>query len=247
MWLLLLPALLAAVPEDDADVLKAQVLFHSAEALFAQRRYAEAVVKFEEAQARKPHPSVLFNIARCREALGEDSAALRGFREYLRQTKDSDAELKRLVSQLERKLRKRGVQQLTVYAEPAAAPAEVTLNGRRLGTAPVTTELPAGNYELMVSLPGFQPERRRISHGLERAADWTVVLTPLAITPPPPPAPPPPLPPKRIPPPGEPEVPWRGFTSSGVQLEGSSGAGHTWHSDSARDMEAEQDVPPPPP
>jgi len=103
-----------AVETDAPDVQRARALFASAEQLFVQRKYAAAVVKFEEAQALRPHPSVLFNIARCREQLGEVPAALRGYREYLRQTQAEDAELRRLVSQLERTLRMRGVQQLTV-------------------------------------------------------------------------------------------------------------------------------------
>lgn len=254
MWLSLLPALVLSVApptsglkqkpvttgteSDGPEVRTARAAFQAAQALFARRKYAAAVVKFEEAYAARPHPSVLFNIARCREELGEVPAALRGYREYLRQTRESDAELRRLVAQLERKLRERGVQQLTVYADPAAA--QVAIDGRELGLAPATTELPEGEYEVLVTVNGFQPERRRIRHQLGEAEDVFVVLSPLAPTGGGSPAPAPPPPQKRAPPPGESQVKWRGFSSTGAAYEGESGTGNAWHSDSTRDMQAEQ-------
>jgi hypothetical protein len=189
----------------------------------------------------------LFNIARCREELGEVPAALRGYREYIRQTRESDAELRKLVAQLERKLRERGVQQLTVYSEPE--PAHVAIDGRALGLAPATTELPEGEYDVLVTVNGFQPGHRRIRHQLEEAEDVFVVLSPLAprggMAPAPVPVAAQPLPPKRVPAPGEPEVKWRGYSSTGAAYEGASGTGHTWHSDSSRDMQAEQAPSPP--
>jgi len=235
-----------AAEEASADVQKARALFEAAQQLFARRKYAAAVVKFEEAHALRPHPSVLFNIARCREELGEVPAALRGYREYLRLTKAEDAELRRLVARLERKLRERGVQQLTVYAEPEAA--QVAINGRTLGATPATTELPAGEYELLVTVNGFQPERRHVNHQLGHAEDVFVVLTPLQLAGGSPtaavPVPAPPPPQKRTPPPGEAQVKWRGLSSTGTAYEGESGTGHAWHSDSAGDMQAEQAPPP---
>lgn len=232
-----------APPEaEPADVREARALFSSGQALFRRRKYAAAVVKFEEAYALRPHPAVLYNIARCREELGDVAAALRGYRGYIRQTQALDAELRRLVSQLERKLRERGVQQLTVYAEPAA-PAQVVINGRPVGATPATTELPAGDHELLVTVDGYQPERRRFTHGLGQAEDLVVVLTPVSAGPAVVTSPVRPVPPKRITPPAEPKVQWRGFSSDGSTFEGSSGTGHVWHSDSALDMKAEQDAP----
>ena len=120
----------------------------------------------------------------------------------------------------------------------------MAIDGRALGLAPATTELPEGEYEVVVSGDGFQPERRRIRHQLGAAEDVFVVLTPLQLAggaaPAAVPVGVPPPPQKRNAPPGEPQVKWRGFSSTGAQYEGQSGTGNAWHSDSAGTMQAEQ-------
>jgi len=158
------------------EVMSARNLFEVAEKLYRQKKYAAAVVKFEEVQALRPHPVVMFNIARCREQLGETAAALRWYREYLRVAegeKDQDQVLQAVV-RLERKLREQGVQQLTVLTDPPGA--RVEINGRELGAAPVTTELAEGEHTVSVSAPGHETAKQRHAHQLLRATDLRISL-----------------------------------------------------------------------
>ncbi|MBM4379356.1 MAG: PEGA domain-containing protein, partial [Deltaproteobacteria bacterium] len=159
-----------------SKVKSARDLFEAAERLYRQKKYAAAVVKFEEAQAFRPHPVVMFNIARCREQLGEAAAALRWYREHLRVAegeKDQEQVLQAVV-RLERKLREQGVQQLTALTEPPGA--RVEINGRELGAAPVTTELAEGEHTVSVSAPGHEPTQQRHAYQLLRATDLRISL-----------------------------------------------------------------------
>lgn len=182
LFVVSLPA--AALPADAPtaadraapEVKSARDLFEAAEKLYRQKKYAAAVVKFEEVQALRPHAVVMFNIARCREQLGEAAAALRWYREYLRVeegAKDQEQVLQAVV-RLERKLREQGVQQLTVITDPPGA--RVEINGRDLGAAPVTTELAEGEHSVAVSAPGYETAQQRHAHPLLRATDLRISL-----------------------------------------------------------------------
>lgn len=89
---LFVATLLAAAPKADAkpppaeteELAKAKALAQAAQRLYKLARYAEAIVKFEEAYAIRPHPQITFNIGRCYEQLGEIAKAMRSYRDYLR-------------------------------------------------------------------------------------------------------------------------------------------------------------------
>jgi hypothetical protein len=154
-------ALFAAAPAtSEGDAAKAKEAFQSAQKLYKQARYPEAIEKFEEAYRIKPHPSIFFNIGRCFEQLNEIPKALRNYREYLKQM--PDAKDKELVTDaivnLERRLKDQGVQQLLVYSDPPGA--SVTIDGKKYGDTPASVELKPGNHAMVVTKDGFEKIER---------------------------------------------------------------------------------------
>ena len=185
----------AAAPQEDPSTVQARELFQWGQRLYKQARYAEAIAKFEEAYAVRPHPVIYFNIGRCYEQLGETAKALRAYRDYLRlapDAKDRETVADAMVN-LERRLREKGVQQLMVFADPPNARIEV--DGKDLGTSPASVELVAGNHTLAVRAEGHDTVERAFVMTTARATEMTIALRPSAkepvvvATPPPPPPP----------------------------------------------------------
>ncbi|PZR18312.1 MAG: hypothetical protein DI536_00040 [Archangium gephyra] len=172
----------AAAAEDDSTK-KARELFSWGQKLYKQARYAEAISKFEEAYAVRPHPVIYFNIGKCYEQMGDTAKALRSYRDYLRLSPDAgDREtVSDAIANLERRLREKGVQQLMVFAEPPQA--RISVDGKELGTSPATVELVAGNHQLSVSADGFQKVERSFVMQLSRAVEMTIALRPVGEAP----------------------------------------------------------------
>lgn len=201
---LLVAVLLAAPPArrpppapaktaEDAATKKARDLFVAAQRLYKLARYAEAIAKFEEAYAVRPHPVIFFNIGKCHEQLGDTPKALRAYRDYLRLGPDaSDREtVSDAIGNLERRLKEKGLQQLMVFAEPPHARIEV--NGKFLGNSPSTVELTTGNHRLAVSAEGYEKVERSFVMSGARSVEMTIYLRPLGADRDAGPPPPPPL------------------------------------------------------
>ncbi len=176
-------AALSAGPQEaasEADAAQAKAAFEAGKKLYKQAKYAEAVVKFDEAYKARPHPAIFFNIAKCHEQLGDVAKALRNYRDYLRllpQAEDKVA-VQDSVANLERKLREKGVQQVLIFAEPASAKIEV--DGKGVGVSPASVELAAGQHALTVSADGFTTVERSFTVSLAKSSELTVALTPKA-------------------------------------------------------------------
>jgi hypothetical protein len=84
-------------------------------ALYKARDYRRAVEKFLQAYALEPDPNLLFNVARCYEALGDNAAAMEKYRMFIAQP-EADADGKRRAQEALRVLSEK-------RSEPAAAPA----------------------------------------------------------------------------------------------------------------------------
>lgn len=168
-----------AAAEESGDVKKAKDLFQWGQKLYKQARYAEAISKFEEAYAVRPHPVIYFNIGKCWEQLGETAKALRAYRDYLRLAPDAkDKEtVSDAIANLERRLREKGMQQLMVFADPPSA--RISVDGKELGTSPVSVELIAGNHTLSVVAEGFEKVDRSFVMQTTRATEMTISLRPV--------------------------------------------------------------------
>lgn len=169
------PAPAPAASSDDPTV-KAKELFTWGQKLYKQARYAEAISKFEEAYAVRPHPVIFYNVGKCYEQLGETAKALRSYRDYLRLSPDApDKEtVSDAVANLERRLREKGQQQLMVFADPPTA--RIAVDGKDLGTSPASVELVAGNHTLVVTADGFDKVERSFVMQLNRATEMTISL-----------------------------------------------------------------------
>lgn len=170
---------------------KAKEAFQTAQRLYKEARYADAIVKFEEAYALKPSPVLFFNIGKCHEQLGDVPKALRSYRDYLRlapDAKDKDT-VSDAIANLERRLKEKGLQQLMVFADPPSAVIEV--DGKVLGNSPASIELTAGNHKLVVKAEGFETTERAFVMQTARATEMTINLRPGGTKMDPPPPPPP--------------------------------------------------------
>jgi hypothetical protein len=185
MHALLLTVALAAAPPASPDQTPAQAkqAFNLAKQLYAQRRYAEAVVKFEEGYALFAQPVILYNIGKCHERLGATALALRSFRDYQRlwPAAAKDDTLKGDIANCERRLRESGLQQLLVFAEPVTA--RLAVDGQALSPSPAYVELRGGPHTLSASAEGYEPEERHFVTSLQRVAELTVNLRPMQAAP----------------------------------------------------------------
>jgi tetratricopeptide (TPR) repeat protein len=59
-------------------------LSDEASALYQARDYKNAIDKFQRAYAADPDPNLIYNIAKCYEALGDNTAAIDKYQEFLR-------------------------------------------------------------------------------------------------------------------------------------------------------------------
>ncbi len=139
-------------------------------------RYKDAVDEFSAADRLVPRPALAFNIARAYLRLGDESAALAHYRDYLRRAPDAGdrSEVERHVSELSEALHKKGVQQVTISSEPARA--TVVLDGEPVGVTPWTGDLAPGDHKLGLDLAGHQRVERAFALAADRPLDVSVTL-----------------------------------------------------------------------
>ena len=188
------PAAEPAPAAKAADPAKAKELFNAGKKLYDARNYKDAVLKFEEAYAARPHPVILFNIAKCYELIGESGKgetgkSLRAYRDYLRASPEATdkAEVGDSIANLERKLKDRGLQQVLIFAEPK--PATILIDNKDIGLSPASAELSPGEHKLVARAEGFNPVERSFTMSSVRSQEVTINLTPTGSTPPVPDAP----------------------------------------------------------
>ncbi len=158
--LLLAAALLPATALAQDPVSEARRAFQQGAEHYEAGRYREAITAFRSAHALRPHPSVLFNIARCHENLAEFPEALALYERML-----ADPQLVERVDVQARidAIRTRPVpvfvssapEGARVYVDRAAAPLpEIT---------PTVVELAPGAHALRFELEGRADVTREIS------------------------------------------------------------------------------------
>lgn len=177
----LVPSAVAQPVGEEGAVRRAKEAFTAGLTLYRQSRFADAAAKFELAQELSPRAGNLFNLGRCYEQLQATARALRAFREYLRLSPDSKErpEVLAAITRLEAELRRQGVQQVAVRAEPEGE-ARVEIDARDVGKAPVVVELPKGVHTFEVSAEGYAPARLEHLVDLERTVDLSFILLPRA-------------------------------------------------------------------
>lgn len=171
-------ALAPAAPARADDVAEAKARFRRGAELYRASKWREAIAEFEAAYRLKPHGAIHFNVAQCRERLGEWPAALRGYLDYLREVPDAKdrAAVRAAVQRLEQRLAAAGAQALLVYSDPPGA--EVRLDGRPRGRTPFHIVLPPGTYELRLALDGHEPVADEVELAAAASRTFDVVLRP---------------------------------------------------------------------
>jgi tetratricopeptide (TPR) repeat protein len=183
--LLLLPSLAQAADappaaEDtaatDARRTQAKTRYEEGAAAYAAGRFKDAVDLFLAADRLAPSAPLSFNIARAYEKLGDDSGALRWYRDYLRRAPDAAnaSDVKGLVEKLEDRLSKKGVQQLSVMSTPEGA--TVSIDDRPVGVTPWTGDLLPGRHRVELSLRGFEENTLEVELAAHRSQDVSVAL-----------------------------------------------------------------------
>lgn len=171
--LLAILASIAAAPSRADDVAEAKARFRRGAELYAEKRWREAAAEFEAAYRLKPHGAIHYNVAQCRERLGEWPAAIRAYHDYLRElpgAKDRVA-VRAAIRSLEERLQATGAQPLLVYSDPPGA--EVRVDGKPHGRTPLHVVLPPGTYALALALSGHEPATHEVVHdaGAARVVD----------------------------------------------------------------------------
>ncbi|MCY1073669.1 TonB-dependent receptor domain-containing protein [Archangium lansingense] len=162
--LLLLPA--AAQANNTAD--EADVAFEVGNEAYARGQYVEALRSYFSSYRLVPNRNVLFNIARCYEALTRYNEAYRYYNDLAQEqlTGSDEAEIRRSLERLRPK-----VALVRVTTEPPGA--EVLVDREDLGIrglSPQTLALPPGRHKVMVRKEGYRPAEETVYIARGRSA-----------------------------------------------------------------------------
>jgi outer membrane receptor for ferrienterochelin and colicins len=154
--LLLVPA--AAWANNTAD--EADVAFEVGNEAYARGQYTEALRAYFSSYRLVPNRNVLFNIARCYEALARYNEAYRYYNDLAQQRlpEGDEAEVRRALERLRPK-----VALVRVTTVPPGA--EVLMDREDLGVrglSPQTLALPPGRHKVMVRKEGYRPAEETI-------------------------------------------------------------------------------------
>jgi tetratricopeptide (TPR) repeat protein len=183
------PELIAANGDDPARVAHAKSLFEKAASAYAAGRYYDAIESFLEVDRFYPTNQLPFNIAKAYDNLGNKSAALRYYREYLRrlpEAADKDSIVTR-IRELESALAERGLQQMSVSSDPPDA--IVLLDDRPVGLTPWTGETWPGRHRVVVRKDGYTDRELTVELETLKSAEVNAELTRVPLAAPAPAAP----------------------------------------------------------
>ncbi len=179
VWQAAVVALSAALGRDAGaepsaeDEARARSLFASGALAYAAGRYDDAISLFQSGDSLAPRPAFSYNLAVAYEGKRESARALEHYRSYLRRgpRPEERATITTEIRRLERLLASRGVQQVTIRSVPVA---ELSLDGRTVGTSPWTGELSPGRHHVEVRPPGADSFRSSFELPADRAVDVRV-------------------------------------------------------------------------
>ncbi|MES1177253.1 MAG: PEGA domain-containing protein [Myxococcales bacterium] len=155
---------------------RAQLLFEKGVTAYREARFYDAVDIFLETNRLYPDPKLSYNVGKSFEGMGNQSGALRYYRDYLRRLPDApDArEVDGHVHQLEQALSLKGLQQLTVLSIPDGA--IIKLDGQAVGVTPWTGESFAGKHRYVLEAAGYERSEGVLEIDAHRARDFTFEL-----------------------------------------------------------------------
>jgi hypothetical protein len=164
---LLLSVAMAAAPvaADEPPGVDAQARAHyeSAQKLYDEGQYDEAIAEYREAYRLKPHPNTIYNIAQAYERLLDYAQSVEWFERYLKEA-PPDAPFRTIVANRLRLLRDLPARvSITSIPEHVHA-AIVNADGERVELdTPALFKVPAGKYTIDLAQPGWEPETHEIA------------------------------------------------------------------------------------
>lgn len=158
-----LAVLLAAAPAaaNDEATEKAKQLFKQGSQHFEAGRLGQALAAFEQANAIKPHPLMLYNIGQVFEEMQDLRRAIDTWKKYLGSGPDDADQIKAKITKLEAELAE--FAQVTLRTRPAGA--EVWIDSQERpsqGKTPGTIAVPPGRHTLIFEAEGHSKVERPI-------------------------------------------------------------------------------------
>ncbi|WP_246357074.1 TonB-dependent receptor domain-containing protein [Pyxidicoccus fallax] len=170
---LLLLSTSPVLADNNAD--EAEIAFELGNDAYSRGEYAEALRSYFTSYRLVPNRNVLFNIARCFEALNKFNEAYRYYNDLL--TEDLPAEDASEVTRSLDRLRPK-VALVRVTTNPKGA--DVYVDRMDLGSrgrSPQTLALSPGRHKIMVKKDGYRPAEATVSLAKGREAEQTFELT----------------------------------------------------------------------
>jgi tetratricopeptide (TPR) repeat protein len=182
----------AAAPPTEAQRAAAREAYTRGQALFAQSKFADARVAFQEAYDAVPNPVVLFSLAECQLRLGNFEEAHATFTKYLADRPDAPER-----ADVDRKLAEIAAMPATLVLTSAPAGAGIRIDGADTGkVTPADVELLRGEHTLELTLAGHSAISESVTAKAAVRHELHAELQPLppppppvAVVPPPPPRP----------------------------------------------------------
>lgn len=175
----LLTSVSPALAQADAAKERAKALFIEGRGHFAAGRLAKALTAFEQANAIKPHPLMLFNIAQVYESMKDLPQAVATLRRF-NASELADAESKAKQTSLERTLSKWP----RVVLSTAPPGAKVFLGSTDTAprcTTPCTAPIPPGRQNLYFTLAGHQVVARSVRFSKGQKVTFPPVALPALV------------------------------------------------------------------
>jgi tetratricopeptide (TPR) repeat protein len=166
--------LLSATP---SDVEQARAEFERGAALYRTGDFRGALTAFEAAQAHRPAPEALFNIARCQEQLGQLADAVETYRAYLQASPSAPdrASVAARIGELEARLPLEA--SLRVSVEP---PASVSVDDGPPEPSPRSVRVSPGRHRVRAEREGYVPLEREVDLNAGARVQLELSLPPLA-------------------------------------------------------------------
>lgn len=179
LLLLLFAQETAPGPATDDARARAQVLVKRGARAYRQAQYQEALVDFRKAYGIFPSPKLLLNLGQAHQGLGHPIEAIDFFEQFLELAPDAPepaiAEAKRSLAALVPQ-----VGQLLV--EGPAPGAEITLDGRKIGSSPLQhpVRVLPGRHQVAATMAGGSAATKTIE--IQAGLSETVVLRSFRVT-----------------------------------------------------------------
>jgi hypothetical protein len=168
-----LPVAARAQPDPGGQ---AREQFARGKMLYRQGRYRQALEAFERAQRAKPHPDVLFSIARCHDSLNDFSKALDAYHRALKAATDPAVH-----DRIQERIDYLSALPVKVFVSTQPTGAAIHVDGRKRpapARTPTALQLVPGVHLLVLRLDGYRPTVLRVEVAVGKDQTRHVPLQP---------------------------------------------------------------------